>query len=116
MENSTNRTFYNMEETDELVKEYKEDRKKKGDKFVAFRTRFPDELVGAIKSIGLDWEKDIGMCKKANHDGARDRVEEYDFTRCGIEFDNSKAKDVIANHSVLVARTECEVGLVYMSF
>ena len=106
MENSTNRTFYNMEETDELVKEYKEDRKKKGDKFVAFRTRFPDELVGAIKSIGLDWEKDIGMCKKANHDGARDRVEEYDFTRCGIEFDNSKAKDVIANHSVLVARTE----------
>lgn len=92
MENKTNRTFYNL--TDER-KEYYLKHKQEFSRFVV---RISTELIPKIRTI--KYLENFTTCNKKNNAKERDKVELYDFDV--IDYDNSNARDMIANIGIIV--------------
>jgi len=89
MENASNRIFYKTAGTD-----YKQNKQA----YVRFLCRITDANIPRLKLLpGLERS---ATCRKAANHVERDRVELYNFNT--IPYDNSQAKDYIANHLVIV--------------
>lgn len=94
MENKSNRLFYKVNEDEQ--KQYPNK-----DLFVRFTIRIPDEKIGLFKSI--EGFEGLNTCRK-NQSSNRDKVDIFEFDT--MEYDNSKGKDFIANHAVLITKPE----------
>jgi hypothetical protein len=94
MENKSNRIFYKVDE--QLQKEYPNK-----EKFIRFIMRIPDENIAQFRSIE-GFEK-LNTCRKSNK-ADRDKVKDFDFDI--IPYDNTQAKDFVANHAVCVSLPE----------
>lgn len=92
MENSTNRTFYKL--TDEDQKHYLKNKST----YTRFIIRINKELIANIKE--LKYFENFNTCCKASNAIERDRAIEYDFDV--MDYDNSQARDMIANHAVVI--------------
>jgi len=107
MENNQNRYYFKLSEEDK--KRYRHpDNGGTRNGFIKFTCRIPDELL-----LAMDFEfPGIKTAKKKTNLGDpetgfdRDYVKQYDFDV--IPYDNSNAKDVSANHSVIVTLPEFE--------
>ena len=97
-ENNTNRYFY-KDDDGSLASGYKNKELRKG--ISRFTVRCPKELFEPMKEIFVGME-----FVQKNMETDRDRTTEYSFDT--IEYDNSKAKDVIAWHSVIYSKKEHE--------
>ena len=93
MENSTNRQFYKC-----IGDDYPQNKKK----YIRFLCRVTDENIPVLK--GIEGFEETNTCKKACNSVSRDRVGLYEFNT--IPYDNSKAKDYIANHTCIVTTDE----------
>ncbi len=108
MENNKNRWFYGFQEN--LLEEIEKDYKKNKNNYYRCLIRIPDDLLKPFSEIeGFDNfncnEYGYKVAKK-NNDGSRNKVKDYDFDI--IEYDNSKAREMVINHSVLVIKKDQE--------
>ena len=90
MENIKNRTYYNLsnEEQNHYLKNKKE--------YTRFIIRITTELIPIMKKI----IKDFDTCNKSDNAQLRDKTELYDFDV--MDYDNSNARDMVANIAVVV--------------
>jgi hypothetical protein len=95
MENSINRHYFKLSLEEE--KEYLKNQKK----FIRFTLRCNDEDISLLSTKF----KDIKSCKKADNSFQRDKVVEYQFNNI-IDYDNSKAREMIINHIVIITKEE----------
>ena len=93
MENNKNRWFYKVNEPEN----YKANKKA----FTRFTMRIPDEYIPQLQA--LEGFEKLDTCKKSNK-ADRDKVKDNEFNV--IPYDNSGAKDFVANHSVCVCNHE----------
>lgn len=105
MENTNNRYFYKVDDDSEKLRYRHPDDGGTRNGFIRFICRIPDDLL-----LAMDCEFSGIRTEKKNTDfgdpeiGNRDYVKQYEFDV--IPYDNSKARDVIANHSVIVTYPE----------
>ena len=91
MENKSNRIFYKV--PIDMQKEYPDKKK-----FIRFIMRIPDENIAQFRTI--EGFEDLSTCKKSNKSN-RDKVDVLNFDV--MPYDNTKAKDYVANHAVCVS-------------
>ena len=96
MENNSNRFFVNVDQAD--ITNYK----KVGSKFIKFLIRCEDDLKKDLVKVF----KNATFCKKPTEAKVRDKVIDFDFDKKIMIYDNSKAKELIVNHSVLYTYKE----------
>jgi hypothetical protein len=99
MENATNRVYYDM--TSEEQEKYVKDRKA----YHRFIIRIADTHFAQFNECFKQEGLKLKICQKDKKTAiSRDKRVEYDFNV--IPYDNSKSKDFIANHCVLICKHE----------
>lgn len=97
MENNQNRICYKMSHDEKKL--YLKSKKD----FCRFQIRIDDEFIPGFKELFSEYVFDT--CKKA--DGDRDKTIKYQWNI--LPYDNSKSKDMIANHLVIVCNRDLEI-------